>query len=78
MMLRKNFIWVLVVASIAITAISLLFGVFFLFFFLPIMFPLALRRRSKAKKEEDYRSPPPPEQNPLRYDEDEDWREKWK
>ncbi len=77
MMLRKNFIWILIAASAVITAVSLMFGVFFLFFFLPIMFPFVLRRRSKAKIEEEYRQPAP-EQNPLRYDEDEEWREKWK
>lgn len=76
MISRKNLLLILAAASVAITVIALLFGVFFMLFFLPIMFPLAFSRRKSVRKEEYRRSPQ--EQNPLRYEEDEDWREKWK
>ncbi len=68
---QRNLILILVVASIAITAVSLMFGVFFLFFFLPLIFPLALRRKFGLKKN-TYRRPYAPDENPLRFDEDED------
>ncbi|MFQ5940081.1 MAG: hypothetical protein ACE5KA_00055 [Nitrososphaerales archaeon] len=75
---QRDWIVILIAASIAITVVSLMFGVFFLFFLLPIIFPLALRRRFSLRKKHTYREPHTLDQNRWTSDEEEDWKKKWK
>jgi hypothetical protein len=76
-MKQRDLLLILAVASVAITAVALLFGVFFMFMFLPLVFPYVLRRRLQVRKEPTAGRPPPYE-GPYEGEEDEDWRKKWK
>ncbi len=75
----RDLMWILVIASIGVTIVSLLLGTFFLFLFFPLVFPLAFARRFRASRQHAYRRPPEQDaytkQEPR---EERDWREKWK
>ena len=73
---KSNFIWILCVASIAITAISLLLDIFFLFLFFPIIFPLAFRRRFHLRRKANFSGSHLPEQDSRKHDDYEDWKAK--
>jgi hypothetical protein len=76
-MKQRDLLLILAAASVAITAIALMFGVLFMFLFFPLVLPFAFRRRFQARKEQTFRRPPPYE-GPYEREEDEDWRKKWK